>query len=503
MRRMRPPAWFWRVTVAMLGCVALLVVAAGPSASSSLINTGEHGDLLPKGPIGHEGRWLTDATGRVLLLHGINDVNKSAPYFPSAAGLSDAYGEWLAQNGFFVVRVGILATGLMPQPDRIDYGYIAHIAQTVDMLARHGIYSLIDFHQDGFGPTVGDDGFPAWMTLTGNATNTHTTFPGYYVTNPAIQQAFQSFWDDAVGPDGRGLQEDYAVMWGAVAQRFAADRYVIGYDLFNEPWPGTTWVSCLTDPAGCPSEDNAELAPAYAKAVTAIRATGDRHLIFGEPFVLFNFGLSTTNIPSPGSDPASGLSFHMYTTAVTKEPAVLANAAVWSQLTGGALLNTEWGATTSSSDIDRQAGELDSALLPWIFWSIGEIVADQTQPPTPTNLVSSTVQSLVQPYPVAVAGTPVSYSYSAATHELDFGWSTDSPDGRRIPPNTPPTVFEVPSTVYPNGYSVKVVGGFVTSKPCAPLLEVAPLKGATQVSVGINPGQAQSCPTHRSPPDQN
>jgi endoglycosylceramidase len=500
---MRPPAWFWRVTVVMLVSAASLVFVAGPSASSPSVDTGEHGHLLPQGPIGHEGRWLTDATGRVLLLHGINDVNKTAPYFPSAAGLSDAYGKWLAQNGFRVVRVGILATGLMPQPGGIDDGYIAHIAQTVDMLARHGIYSLIDFHQDGFGPAVGDDGFPAWMTLTGDATNTHTTFPGYYVTNPAIQQAFQSFWDDAVGPDGRGLQEDYAAMWGAVAQRFATDPYVIGYDLFNEPWPGTTWVSCLTDPAGCPTEDNAELAPVYAKAVAAIRATGDRHLIFGEPFVLFNFGLSTTNIPNPGSDPASGLSFHMYTTDVTKEPAVLANAAAWSQLTGGALLNTEWGATTSSSDIDRQTGELDSALLPWIFWSIGEIVADQTQPPTSTNLIPSTVQSLVQPYPEAVAGTPVSYSYASATRELDFGWSTDSPDGRRIPPNTPPTVFEVPSTVFPNGYSVKVVGGFVKSKPCAPLLQVVPLKGATQVSVGISPAQAQSCPTHQSQPDQS
>jgi endoglycosylceramidase len=498
---MRRRAWFLRVTVLMLGCVSLLVLAAGPGASSPWIGTEEHGGLLPQGPIGHEGRWLTDATGRVLLLHGINDVNKTAPYYPSAAGLSDAYGEWLAQNGFLVVRVGILATGLMPQPGRIDYGYIAHIAQTVDMLARHGIYSLIDFHQDGFGPAVGDDGFPAWMTLTGNATNTHTTFPLYYVTNPAIQQAFQSFWDDATGPDGRGLQEDYAAMWGAVAQRFAVDPHVIGYDLFNEPWPGTTWSSCLTNPSGCPAQDNAELAPAYAKAVSAIRATGDRHLIFGEPFVLFNFGQSTTNIPTPGNDPASGLSFHMYTADVTKEPAVLVNAAAWSQRTGGALLNTEWGATTSSSAIDRQTGELNSALLPWIFWSIGEVVSDQTQPPTSTNLVASTVQSLVQPYPVAVAGTPSAYSYSSSTHALDFAWSTETPDGKRIHPNTPPTVFEVPSTVYPNGYSVNVVGGLVTSRPCAPLLQVVPLKGAPQVSVGISP--AQSCPPTQRPPDQS
>jgi endoglycosylceramidase len=139
--------------------------------------------------------------------------------------------------------------------------------------------------------------------------------------------------------------------------------------------------------------------------------------------------------------------------------------------------------------------------MPWIFWSIAETVSDQTQPPTPSNLVSSTVQSLVQPYPVAVAGTPTASSYSSSTHILDFAWSTNTPDGKRVHPNTPPTVFAVPSTVYPNGYAVKVVGGLVISKPCASLLQVVPLKGASQVSVGISP--AQSCPPNQSPRDQN
>jgi hypothetical protein len=52
----------------------------------------------------------------------------------------------------------------------------------------------------------------------------------------------------------------------------------------------------------------------------------------------------------------------------------------------------------------------------------------------------------------------------------------------------------VPSTVYPNGYAVNIVGGRVTSKPCAPLLQVVAFRGASQVSVGIGP--AQSCPTN-------
>ncbi len=128
------------------------------------------GPALPVAPVGHQGRWLIDADGRVLLVHGVNMVEKSAPYYPAAAGFSDADAVWLAQNGFRVVRVGVLATGLMPTPGVVDTAYIQQIASTVDDLASHFIFSLIDFHQDGWGPVVGSDGFPAWMTLTGDAT---------------------------------------------------------------------------------------------------------------------------------------------------------------------------------------------------------------------------------------------------------------------------------------------------------------------------------------------
>jgi len=69
-------------------------------------------------------------------------------------------------------------------------------------------------------------------------------------------------------------------MFSAVAKQFAGEPYVLGYDLFNEPWPGTTWADCLNDPGGCPTLDANELAPVYAKAASAIRAAGDNHLVF-------------------------------------------------------------------------------------------------------------------------------------------------------------------------------------------------------------------------------
>ena len=55
------------------------------------------------------------------------------------------------------------------------------------------------------------------MTITHGAKNTHTTFPLYYVTNPAIQAAFDSFWGNDAGPGGVGIQDQVAKIWGAMA----------------------------------------------------------------------------------------------------------------------------------------------------------------------------------------------------------------------------------------------------------------------------------------------
>jgi endoglycosylceramidase len=444
--------------------------------------------VMPVAPIGHAGRWLTDAEGRVLLVHGVNVVNKEPPYSPSAGGFSDSDATWLAANGFRVVRVGILATGLMPTPGVIDSTYIDDVVGTVTDLAQHDVYSLIDLHQDGWGPETGSDGFPPWMTLTDGAENTDAGFPLYYENNPALQHAFQSFWDDAVGPDDAGLQEDYAAMFGAVAKKLAGEPHVLGYDLFNEPWPGTTWDACLNDPAGCPSLDTGELGPAYAKALAAIRAAGDQHLVFGEPFVLFNFGTAATSIPVPGADSKAGMAFHVYPLVPTASTNVVDAAVTWASETGGALLNTEWGATEDRMTLTTLSSSLDTALVPWIFWSFCcELVPSFQLPPGDANLVSSTASVLVEAYPLAVAGTPQAYSNDPVGKVMSFTWSTARTGGGAFD-GPVATTFEVPPYAYPTGYSATVTGGRVTSAACATHLTVAADPGATTVTVNVAPG---------------
>jgi endoglycosylceramidase len=355
----RPLAWL--LVAVLLGCSTTHATQEpGPPPS---------GPALPVAPVGHQGRWLTDAEGRVLLIHGVNMVQKDAPYTPASAGFSDADAAWLATNGFLVVRVGILATGLMPTPGVVDTGYIQQVAATVSDLAQNGIYSLIDFHQDGFGPAVGSDGFPAVDDAHRRRRKRHRRgFPLYYEQNPALQQAFQSFWNDARDPDDAGLEDDYAAMFSAVAKQLAGQPYVLGYDLFNEPWPGTTWSACLNDPGGCPTLDTGELGPAYAKAVSAIRAAGDHHLVFGEPFNLFNFGLSTTSIPSRRGlerrDELSRLPAHAEPGCRGRRQRGLV---VHEHRRRAAQHRV--GRDESAETLVPESVALDSALVPWIFWS--------------------------------------------------------------------------------------------------------------------------------------
>jgi endoglycosylceramidase len=469
--------------------LAAVLVGAAPAPGSAAVPARRPADdptvaKSPILPVGHVGRWLTDASGRVLLLHGVNLVAKVPRETPAEMGFGDDDAAWLVANGFDVVRLGTTAASIMPSPGVIDRAYLASFAATVKMLAAHGLLVLVDLHQDGWGPTLGDDGFPDWMTVTHGATDTHTTFPGYYVTNPAIQAAFQSLWDDDADANGVALQDDAAQVWSAYAGAVAKDRHVLGYDLLNEPWPGTTWAPCVSS-AGCPAQDVA-LSAYEARMVAAIRGAGASGLVFGEPYVLFNFGAPTT-IALPGGDAASGLSWHMYTVDPAAEPSVIQFADDWSTQTGGALLNTEFGATTDPAAIDRMVGELDDGLQPWIWWSYDEFDHDLHQPPSDAVFDVPAVDELVRPHPVVVAGTPTSEHYDPAARTLSFTYATSKVGGGSFACGSLTTI-QVPRRSYPGGYHVTVSGGVVVSTRGSGALEVVADRGAASVTIAVAPG---------------
>ena len=471
-------------TLAVLGVLVAILVPSTMSRAGTQAQP-LAAEAVP-GPIGHHGRWVTDADGRVLLLHGVNFVAKVDGETPAEMGFGDDDAQFLADNGFDVVRLGLTAGSIMPSPGVIDTAYLASFRQTIDTITDHDLLVLVDLHQDGWGPSLGSDGFPEWMTLTHGAENTHTGFPLYYITNPAIQAAFDSFWGNEAGPENVNIQDRVGTMMAALAQSVGDNPGVLGYDLLNEPWPGTVWQPCATDPAGCPEQDKA-LDAYNARMARAIRTQDPTRLLLGEPYVLFNFGGAPTNITLPGNDPQSGMSYHLYTADPALEPAVQDFAVQWADNTCGALMNTEFGATTDVGAIDREVNEIDGSLIPWIWWAYNENFAgDMSQPVGATPINEPVVNTLVRPHPRAVAGTPWLHHYDLGTRSMQFTYSTTPVDGGTWPAGTE-TEFQVASRTYPEGYDARVLGGTITSAPDAEVLTVAANAGSTEVTVLVWP----------------
>lgn len=478
-----------RLLTAAFACVLLALGGCGDDDSGQTPLRGADG---PIPPLHGEGRWFTDAAGRVVLLHGFNQVSKSAPYYPAAFGFGEDDAAFLVSEGFNAIRLGVDFRGLMPQPGEVSEEYIENIAASVDVLAEHEIFVLLDFHQDGFAPKYNGNGLPDWMAVDDGLPNPpEAVFPLYYIQNPAMQRAFESFWTNRPGPGGIGLQDYYAQGVERVAARFADNPWVIGYDLMNEPWPGADWQPCAAPPEGCPDLEQAYLAPFHHKMGQVIRAITRDQLVFAEPFVLFNFGQAPTTLP--GSEPQSALSFHSYAADVAGEKAVLAFGVEAAVRDGAPALVTEFGATTDPALLNRLTSQMEAQILPWLDWAYNEsIIADPSQPAGPDNLRSvDAFAALVRPYPTAVAGTPTRVSFDPQTARFELVYTTTAPTGSRLDEDLV-TVVSVPSRHYRDGYRAIVQGGTVTSAPCSTLLTLVADPGADTVSLEISPSD-ESC----------
>ncbi len=456
--------------------------SASPSATPSATLAAQ-----PVPPLSGAGRWFVDATGRVVMFHGVNQVEKRDPYYPAAYGFGDDDAAFLAAEGFNALRLGVDFRGLMPTPGVVEDAYIENLAPTVDALTREQIFVLFDFHQDGFSPMFNGNGFPDWMAITDGLPNPpDAVFPLYYIQNPAMQRAFEHFWANSPGPNGIGLQDYFVQGLERVVARFADNPLVLGTEPINEPWPGATWQPCVFEASGCPDLEQQRLMPFYRKAAAAARRLAPRQLVFLEPFVLFNFGMAMTTLP--GTDAGVALAVHSYALDEAGEEGVVANAVAAAQRDQAPLLLTEFGATTDPVEVNRLTAQMEGGLVPWLFWHYsGRLIGDLSRPPGPDNLVSpAAFEALVRPYPVAITGTPTRIAFDPTTKLFDLVYDTVGPGDVRYASELV-TVVSVPSRHYAGGYSVTADGATVVSAPCAPRLLLRNVPGATVVSVQVAP----------------
>lgn len=436
-------------------------------------------------------------------MHGANLVYKLAPFYPAAGPFGPSDAAFLRSVGFNAVRVGVLWEAVEPRPGAYDDAYLSHIADTVRLLHRYGIVSILDFHQDQFNEQFLGEGFPAWAVQADGLPNPPVPFPAGYETNPAVQRAFENFWADKPGPGGVGLQERYAAAWAFVAKRFRGDNSVLGYDIMNEPFPGSDYVSCVSP--GCPGSD-AKLTTLERKVDRSIRSVDRRTLLFYEPYVTFDFGFPD----GVGAlhDPRAVFAWHDY--CFTPSPNGCSSNQTTMQLaarrvakTHEATFLTEFGATSSAPSLNLMVSLADRYMVPWTYWSYCTcndptgssdegIVLDPSKPKTAGNLRTSILDSIVEPYPQVIAGTPVSWGFDRSAHALRFRYRTARASGRgRFRPGAV-TEISVPALVFGHRYAVRARGGAITSKPGAGVLQIASCPRARTISVTVAAGTRRS-----------
>jgi len=278
-----------------LGPALLLPLAAcnphDDTASSPL-------DPLELRPLAVDVHRIVDDLDREVLLRGVNITSlgeywQGSPEHPPTLPTTDEDWDAMAARGLSVVRLVVHWSRLEPERGQIDSAYLDAIDSYVTAAAEHGIYTVIDMHQDAYSafiytpegeacpedarPGKGWDGAPEWATMTDGRS---TCVTGDRNSAPAVVAAWNHFYDNS-----DGIRDNFVAAWTAVATRFAQRPEVAGYDLLNEPDT---------------SRFATELTPLYegllAELVTAIRGAGAEQLIFLEPAI-------------PAGDPSLGLIF--------------------------------------------------------------------------------------------------------------------------------------------------------------------------------------------------
>jgi endoglycosylceramidase len=482
---------------------------------------------------GHAGRFITDARGRVVTLHGANMVNKLAAsgYAPDGVGFGKDDARFLAANGFFVIRLGIIWKGLEPQPGVYDDAYLSRIMRTYKVLHKQGIAVLLDFHQDMYNERFQGEGAPDWAILGQAATENpapQAGFPYNYVLQDAVNQAYDAFWANTQVPGtGRGVQDLYAAAWAHVAKHFRGKPGILGYNLFNEPWMGTPLQQCALagggtapDACGIPQFESTTLTDFHRRVTRAIRSVDTRTMVFFAPIVTFDFG-GVTGVGKVNK--RAGFAFNAYCGQTTPAIAALlpflqgkpcsfsanlslTHALEESRRNGDALFMTEFGATDDLTTFLDYRDAANTNMISWTYWAycgcgdptgsippdLEGLVLDPSKPPTGDNVKLAKLMALAEPYATLVSGTPRKWAFNGVSRTLRFVYRTKPAGaGERFAAESI-TKLSVPAIQYPTGYRVRVSGARVVSRPRARTLRLAQCGRAKRVKLRISPGKPKA-----------
>jgi endoglycosylceramidase len=253
------------------------------------------------------------------VFHGVNVIEKKFPWYPGT-DLFDPSSSLSAEDmanlkawGLNAVRLGVMWPGVEPTEGKFNQTYLKTMRKIVDDLYSHGIYTIVDFHQDVLNEQWCGEGVPAWLMpklqpistkcrglvpwvaqIIGLCTPiSHYNFTvdpatGYPPTSECLKNDFTDYDEspDVVSAWGNFLTNgtiigNFRAYWRAVATTFAGAPGVLGYDLVNEPLAGDYYANNELLKPGV--ADPITLQPLYHQLHEEIRTVDQDAIIFYEP----------------------------------------------------------------------------------------------------------------------------------------------------------------------------------------------------------------------------
>jgi len=432
-----------------------------------------------------DGELLKDALGRTVFLRGVDAGGRSkfAPYVPfdfADGGFSPALEAYMSHAeswGIDAMRVPFTWAALEPTEGTNDTAWMAMYEQIVASAWSHGIWSVVDFHQDVYSEVYCGDGFPGW-TVTDAGPPAHDC-PGWqleYATDTSVQHAFDVFWGNATG-----LQAKYLDVWGTMIPALADTPGVLGFEIINEPASGS--ANNLTFGA-------TTLTAFHTMVAAYMRNLAPSSLIFVDPTGVDGV-TATTGLTNPGG---GNLVFspHYYPIVHGDTASLVTGLQGWADI--GKSWNVpvflgEFGAANNDPTTPAYMASMWSAVdelgfagaTEWEYSISTELWnSEMNTLVTPDGGEYPVAQSIIRPYARAVAGTAITQGWDGAktTFTLSF---TPASGGTDI------TEVRVPARAYRASYHVRAVGACFDATSAKGELLLQPVAGAKTVSVTVTP----------------
>ena len=471
--------------------------------------------------------FLTEDNGRYKIWHGVNVVVKLSPFIPETE-IFDPYTSFndediaiLKRLGINFVRLGITWESLEKEEGQYDMEHLEKMSDIVRKLEENGIDVLIDAHQDMFARAFCGEGAPMFYANKLDVEKQCKTnilsrifklltaciplekhgwsydeeglpliddckhkgnFMDYH-RSPELTTIYSSFYKNQ-----NGVLDAFAKFWQVLAEKFANRSNVIGYDIWNEPWPNDLWSDLRSLIPGY--VDNHLVTDLYKTVDAAIEKVDNNYILFYQPvpfpdtLPLFG-GKVLSTFSKPPVDPSTRpqvFNVHNYCCQAgpdicrSGEPSLkeatehcpkfheekVAGNKKQAQKLNAPLIVTEFGACSDSeacyNEILGFVKAADNHMVSWAYWMYKPFNDHTTTAANNTEGIfnsDGTLQALKEKalsrtYIQAYQGYPLSFNFNDETKEAKAQFQFK----KEI---TEPSILYINSKLnYPNGYYLTV-----------------------------------------------